>query len=65
MNAGAYAFFIKGVDRMEFLARIKAAADSTTSFPTHGYCGSFSEVVFRLIIVLTIVLAAGLTTGSA
>jgi hypothetical protein len=30
----------------------------------HSYCGSFSEVVFRLIIVLTIALAAGLTTGS-
>jgi hypothetical protein len=29
MNAGAYAFFIKGVDRTEFLAGIKAAADST------------------------------------
>ena len=28
MNAGAYAFFIKGVDNAEFLARIKAAADS-------------------------------------
>jgi len=29
MNAGASAFFIKGVDRTEFLAGIKAAADST------------------------------------
>ena len=29
MNAGASAFFIKGVDRAEFLAGIKAAADST------------------------------------
>jgi two-component system, LuxR family, response regulator FixJ len=29
MNAGAYAFFIKGVDNAEFLAGIKAAADST------------------------------------
>ena len=28
MNAGASAFFIKGVDRTEFLAGIKAAADS-------------------------------------
>jgi two-component system response regulator FixJ len=28
MNAGAYAFFIKGVDNAEFLARIKTAADS-------------------------------------
>ena len=28
MNAGASAFFIKGVDRTEFLAEIKAAADS-------------------------------------
>ena len=28
MNAGAYAFFIKGVDNRDFLARIKAAADS-------------------------------------
>ena len=28
MNAGAYAFFVKGVDNREFLARIKAAADS-------------------------------------
>ena len=28
MNAGAYAFFIKGVDNAEFLAGIKAAADS-------------------------------------
>ena len=28
INAGAYAFFIKGVDNAEFLARIKAAADS-------------------------------------
>ena len=28
MNAGAYAFFIKGVDRTEFVAGIKAAADS-------------------------------------
>jgi FixJ family two-component response regulator len=28
MNAGAYAFFIKGVENKEFLARIKAAADS-------------------------------------
>ena len=27
MNAGAHAFFIKGVDNAEFLARIKAAAD--------------------------------------
>jgi len=27
MNAGAYAFFIKGVDNREFLARIKAAAN--------------------------------------
>jgi len=29
MNAGASAFFVKGVDRTEFLAGIKAAADST------------------------------------
>jgi FixJ family two-component response regulator len=29
MNAGAFALFIKGVDRTEFLAGIKAAADST------------------------------------
>ena len=28
MNAGAYAFFVKGVDNGEFLAGIKAAADS-------------------------------------
>jgi FixJ family two-component response regulator len=28
MNAGAYAFFIKGVDNADFLAGIKAAADS-------------------------------------
>ena len=28
MNAGAYAFFIKGVDNAEFLAGMKAAADS-------------------------------------
>jgi two-component system response regulator FixJ len=28
MNAGAYAFFIKGVDNAEFLTKIKAAADS-------------------------------------
>ena len=28
MNAGAYAFFVKGVDNTEFLARIKAAAES-------------------------------------
>ena len=28
MNAGAYAFFIKGVDNAEFLARVKAATDS-------------------------------------
>jgi len=28
MNAGAYAFFIKGVDGTEFLAGIKGAADS-------------------------------------
>jgi len=28
MNAGASAFFIKDVDRTEFLAGIKAAADS-------------------------------------
>jgi two-component system, LuxR family, response regulator FixJ len=28
MNAGAYAFFIKGVDCTEFVAGIKAAADS-------------------------------------
>ena len=27
MNAGAYAFFVKGVDNKEFLARIEAAAD--------------------------------------
>jgi hypothetical protein len=36
-----------------------------TSFTAHSYCGSFSEVLFGLIIVLTIALAAGLTTGSA
>jgi hypothetical protein len=35
-----------------------------TSFPAHSCCGSFSEVLFGLIIVLTITLAAGLTTGS-
>ena len=29
MNAGAYAFFIKGVDNAEFLARVKAATDSS------------------------------------
>ena len=29
MNAGASAFFIKGVENKEFLAGIKAAADST------------------------------------
>ena len=29
MNAGASAFFIKGVDNAEFLVGIKAAADST------------------------------------
>jgi len=28
MNAGAYAFFIKGVDNTEFLGRIKAPTDS-------------------------------------
>src|SRR4029077_12695035 len=28
MNAGAYAFFIKGVDNAELLSRIKAAAES-------------------------------------
>src|SRR5947199_4689405 len=28
MNAGAYAFFVKGVDNREFLARIEAAAIS-------------------------------------
>jgi len=28
INAGAYAFFVKGVDNREFLARIEAAADS-------------------------------------
>jgi two-component system response regulator FixJ len=28
MNAGAFSFFIKGVDNKEFLAGIKAAADS-------------------------------------
>jgi len=28
INAGAYAFFIKGVDNAELLARIKAAAES-------------------------------------
>ena len=28
MNAGAYAFFVKGVDSKEFLARIEAAAIS-------------------------------------
>jgi two-component system response regulator FixJ len=28
MNAGAYAFFVKGVDNREFLARIEAAAES-------------------------------------
>jgi len=33
MNAGAYAFFIKGVDNAEFLARIKAAADSRNYLP--------------------------------
>jgi FixJ family two-component response regulator len=31
-NAGASAFFVKGVDNKEFLAGIKAAADSKTSF---------------------------------
>ena len=35
-----------------------------TSFQKHSYCGSFSEAVFGLIIMLTITLAAGLTTGS-
>src|SRR6266496_2585 len=35
-----------------------------TSFPAHSYCASFSEVLFGLIIVLTITLAAALTTGS-
>src|SRR6266436_1495986 len=29
MNAGASAFFIKGVDNAEFLARVKAATDSS------------------------------------
>ena len=29
MKAGAYAFFIKGVDNGEFLTGIKAAADFT------------------------------------
>ena len=28
MNAGAYAFFVKGVNNREFLARIEAAAES-------------------------------------
>ena len=35
-----------------------------TSFPTHSYLRELSEVLFGLIIVRTITLAAGLTTGS-
>ena len=60
MNAGAYAFFIKGVDRTEFLAGIKAAADfQELASRGTATAGAFSEVVFSLIIALTSTLSAG------
>ena len=35
INAGASAFFIKGVESCDFLAGVKAAADSGNSFAQH------------------------------